>query len=69
LAGGRLDLEPLLGAGSSPGNTEKDNRTTTSSVVDNKGSGSAPGALYIDAARLDKIFFSQGRFLENVSLA
>ncbi|MEH6571234.1 MAG: AsmA-like C-terminal domain-containing protein, partial [Halioglobus sp.] len=70
VAGGRLDLEPLLGPDSRPADNEEDKRgTTTSSVVDKKGAGSAPGAFYIDVSKLEQVFFSQDRFLEDVSFS
>ncbi|MEH6588922.1 MAG: DUF3971 domain-containing protein [Halioglobus sp.] len=69
VAGGRLDLEPLLSPDSRPGDNEEDKRSnTTSSVVDKTGSGSAPGAFYIDVTKLEQVFFSQDRFLRDVSI-
>ncbi len=67
--GGRLDLEPLLGVDSSSGDDADDNRANTvASVGDKSGSGFAPGALYIDVAKLEQVFFTQDRFLEDVSV-
>jgi len=69
LAGGRLDLEPLLGPTSSPGDNEADNLTaSTSGAASKKGSSTAPGPFSIHVARLDQVLFSPDRFLENVSL-
>ncbi|MEH6583512.1 MAG: AsmA-like C-terminal domain-containing protein [Halioglobus sp.] len=69
VAGGRLDLEPLLAPDSRPENNKEDTRSnTTSSVVDKKASGSAPGAFYLEVTKLEQVSISQDRFLADVSI-
>jgi len=68
VAGGRLDLEPLLGPDNSSEDNGEENRTnTTARAVDETGSESTPGAFYIDVTILEQVFFSQDRSLEDVS--
>ena len=56
LKGGQLDLEPVLTAGSGSGQGEEVSTTN-------------PLALKLDINRLDKVLFSQDRFLSDVSAA
>ena len=69
VGGGHLDLEPVLLSKSNQDKAEesgsvltghKDNESTADSTA-------TPDALRFDIASLDKVFFSQDRFLENVS--
>jgi len=65
VAGGHLDLEPLLAPDTSQ--DQGGNSGRADAEADDDG-GAAPGALQIDVAKLDKVFFSQKRYLENVSI-
>jgi hypothetical protein len=66
VTGGELDLEPILTAYSSQANTgDKDADTTTKESQE--APVSSPATLRLDIARLDKIFFSQDRFLKDIS--
>jgi len=69
VAGGHLDLEPLLAPDTSQdqgGNDDGVGAEATDQADDD--GGAAAGSVQIDVARLDKVFFSQQRYLENVSI-
>jgi hypothetical protein len=68
VAGGHLDLEPLLAPDTSQDQGGSDGRADAEVTDEADDGGAVPGALQIDVARLDKVFFSQKRYLENVSI-
>ena len=59
VSGGQLDLEPFMAA---------ERRPAASTDSDRKVSSASPGSISVDVARLDKVFFSDDRYLEEVSL-
>ncbi len=65
VAGGLLDLEPFL----APAHSQAEGRNDGNGNATNEGNAdSVPGDLQIEVARLDKVFFDQEKFLENVSI-
>ena len=69
VAGGQVDLEPLLAPDTGQDQGGNDGRADADATGDaNDDGGAAPGALQIDVAKLDKVFFSRERYLENVSI-
>jgi hypothetical protein len=65
VAGGLLDLEPFL----APAHSQAEGRNDGNGNAANEGNAdSAPGDLQIEVVRLDKVFFDQEKFLENVSI-
>ena len=66
VAGGQLDLKPFIAhdAGQTDKRSDVIGSEVSALIIDGD---SAPGALQIDVVKLDKVFFRQDRYLENVS--
>ena len=68
VAGGHLDLEPFLAPDTGQDQGDDEGKADAGGTDKAGKGGAVPGTLQIDVARLDKLFFSQERYLENVSI-